>query len=105
MKTSIGLFITGLHLVIICFFFELYSAIVKLNSELRLANSIYQSFFQTFSAPKSLKTGIILPLFKGKGVNANDKNNYRGITLFLTLCKIYEMILLNRSLLYDLGNN
>ena len=53
-------------------------------------------FFQTFSAPKSLKTGIILPLFKGKGVKANDKNNYRGITLFPTLCKIYEMILLNR---------
>ena len=57
---------------------------------------LYQSFFQTFSSPKSLKTGIILPLFKGKGVKANDKNNYRGITLFPTLCKIYEMILLNR---------
>ena len=57
---------------------------------------LYQSFFQIFSAPKSLKTVIILPLFKGKGVKANDKNNYRGITLFPTLCKIYEMILLNR---------
>ena len=57
---------------------------------------LYQSFSQNFSAPKSLKTGIILPLFKGKGVKANDKNNYRGITLFPTLCKIYEMILLNR---------
>ena len=34
---------------------------------------VYQSFFQTFSAQKSLKTGIILPLFKGKGVKANDK--------------------------------
>ena len=57
---------------------------------------LYQSFFQTFSAPKSLKTEIILPLFKGKGIKANDKNNYRDITLFPTLCKIYEMILLNR---------
>ena len=56
----------------------------------------YQSFFQTFSAPKSLKTGIILPLFKGKGVKANVKNNYRGITLFPKFCNIYEMILLNR---------
>ena len=35
-------------------------------------------------------------LFKGKGVKANDKNNYRGVTLFPTLCKIYEMILINR---------
>ena len=55
-----------------------------------------QLLFQTFSTPKSLKTGIILPLFKGKGVKANDKNKYRGITLFPTLCKMYEMILLNR---------
>ena len=46
--------------------------------------------------PKSLKPGIILPLFKGIGAKANNKDNYRGITLFPTLCKIYEMILLNR---------
>ena len=50
------------------------------------------SVVQTFSALKSLKTGIILPLFKGKGVKTNDKNNYRDITLLSTLCKIYEMI-------------
>ena len=37
-----------------------------------------------------------MPLFKGKGVKANNKDNYSGITLFPTLCKIYEMILLNR---------
>ena len=46
--------------------------------------------------PKSLKSGIILPLFKGKGARANNKDNYRGITLFPTFCKIYEMILLGR---------
>ena len=47
--------------------------------------------------PESLKSGIILPLFKGKGAKANNKDIYRGITLFLTLCKIYDgMILLNR---------
>ena len=40
--------------------------------------------------------GIILPLCKGKDATANNKDNYRGITLFPTLCKIYEMILLNR---------
>ena len=43
-----------------------------------------------------MKVGVILPLFKGKGAEANNKGNYRGITLFPTLCKIYEMILLNR---------
>ena len=33
---------------------------------------------------------------KGKGAKANNNNNYPGITLFSTLCKIYEMIILNR---------
>ena len=45
MKTLTGLFITGLHLVIICFLFKVHSAIVKLNSELRLANSICNASF------------------------------------------------------------
>ena len=45
---------------------------------------------------ESLLTGVILPLFKGKGAKTNNKDNYRGITLFPTLCKIYEMVLLNR---------
>ena len=43
-----------------------------------------------------LKPGIILPLFKGKGTKANNKDNYRGITLFPTISKIYEIILVNR---------
>ena len=37
-----------------------------------------------------------MPLFKGKGAKANNKDSYRGMTLFPTLCKIYEMVLLNR---------
>ena len=37
--------------------------------------------------PESLKSGIILPLFKGKGAKANNKDNYRGITLFLHFVK------------------
>ena len=57
---------------------------------------LYEQFFQNFSVSKFLNTGIILPLFKGKGAKANNKDNCGGITLFPTLCKIYEMILLNR---------
>ena len=45
---------------------------------------------------KNLKTGVILPLFKGKRAKAKNEDNYRGSTIFLTLCKIYEMILLSR---------
>ena len=56
-----------------------------------LIHQLFQGFFNKFSVCNDLKIGIILPLFKG-----NNKDNYRGITLFPTLCKIYEMILLNR---------
>ena len=56
----------------------------------------YKKFFENCSVCESLKTGVILPLFKGKGAKANNKDNYKGITLFPTLCKIYEMVLLNR---------
>ena len=53
-------------------------------------------FSQTHTVPENLKTGVILPLFKGKGGKANNKDNYKGITMFPTLCKMYEMILLSR---------
>ena len=62
----------------------------------KFLSQLYQQYFVDFSVSKSMKTGIILPLFKGKGTSVNNKDNYREITLFLTLCKVYEMILLNR---------
>ena len=62
----------------------------------RLLFELYQNFYANGSVCESLKAGVILPLFKGKGAKANNKDNYRGITLFPTLCKIYEMVLLNR---------
>ena len=57
---------------------------------------LYENFFENSSVCDSLLRGLILPLFKGKGAKANNKDNHRGITLFPTLCKIYEMVLLNR---------
>ena len=57
---------------------------------------LYQDFFQTHAVPENLKPGVIQPLFKGNGAKANNKDNNRGITMFPTLCKIYEIILLNR---------
>ena len=51
--------------------------------------SIISSYFPNYSVSADLKTGIILPLFKGKSAKANNKDNYRGITMFPTLTKIY----------------
>ena len=57
---------------------------------------LYQNFYANGSVCESLKTEVILPLFKGKRAKANNKDNCRDITTFLSLCKIYEMVLLNR---------
>ena len=57
---------------------------------------LYRDFFETQTVPENLKTGVILSLFKGKGAKANNKDNYRGIIMFPTLRKAYEMILLSR---------
>ena len=62
----------------------------------KLLFQLYQDFFMNHSFCESLLTGVILPLYKRKGGKANNKDNYRGITLLSTLCKIYEMVLLNR---------
>ena len=63
---------------------------------MELLFELCQNFYVNGSVCESLKTGVILPLFKGKRVKANNKDNCREITLFPTLCKIYEMVLLNR---------
>ena len=57
---------------------------------------LYQAFFLNHSVSADLKTGNILPLFKGKSAKANNKDNYRGITMSPTLTNIYEMVLLDR---------
>ena len=63
----------------------------------KLLFELYQNFYANDSVCESLNTGVILTLFKlEKEAKANNKDNYRGITLFPTLCKIYEMVLLNR---------
>ena len=62
----------------------------------KLLFQLYQTFLNNFSVCDSLLPGVILPLFKGKGAEDNNKDNYRGITLFPALCKIYEMVLLNQ---------
>ena len=64
----------------------------------KLLFQLYQNYSDNSSICDSLLTGVILPLFKGKGAKANNKGSYRGITLFptSTLCKIFEMVLLKR---------
>ena len=63
--------------------------------------SLYTVFFYESSVHKILKTGLALHLFKGKGAKADNRGNYRGIILFPTQCKIYEMIILMTIIQFD----
>ena len=54
-----------------------------------LLYQLFKDFFNKFSVCADLKIGIILPLFKVKGAKANNKDNYRGITLFPMLFFLY----------------
>ena len=57
---------------------------------------LYERYFSECRTRSSIKSGQILPLFKRKGTKSSNKDNYRGITVFPTLCKVYELILLRR---------
>ena len=39
---------------------------------------------------------MVLSLFRGKGLKASEKDNYRGGTLFSVILEVFEMIILNR---------
>ena len=52
--------------------------------------------FESLAVPTESLTGIVLPLFKGKGPKASEKDNYRGITLFSVVIKFFEMVILTR---------
>ena len=56
---------------------------------------LYRDLFQTHTVLETLKAEVILPLFKGKGTKADNKDNYSGIKMFPTLCKVYKMVLLS----------
>ena len=42
---------------------------------------LYERYFSEWRTCSSIKSGQILPLFKAKGTKANNKDNYRGITI------------------------
>ena len=50
-----------------------YEHVIFAGSDLWiLLQDVCQEFFESCMIPKSLKSGIILPLFKGKGAKANN---------------------------------
>ena len=47
-------------------------------------------FFDDNGSPEMLKICMMLPLFKGNGLKAYDKDNYRGIAMFPVITKLLK---------------
>ena len=52
--------------------------------------------FHGSSVPSGLKAFVIVPFSEDKGLKASNKDCFCGISLFWALCKVFEMILLNK---------
>lgn len=52
-------------------------------------------------APKAMKRGVIITIFKGGNKRKDNPDNYRAITLSSVLVKVLERILLTRIELFD----
>ena len=69
----------------------------------------FQSIFNNISTledlPPCLKLDVTIPVFKGKGRDPLNPDNYRGITLTSVISKSLELVLLSRleSVLMDKG--
>ena len=55
--------------------------------------TLFRSMAKHCYVPDDFGRGIIIPLVKDKLGNANDVNNYRGITLIPVISKLFELVL------------
>ena len=57
---------------------------------------LYRTMFENGNVPFNSLIDMVLSLFKSKDLKASEKDNYRGITLFPVILKVFEMTILNR---------
>ena len=61
----------------------------------------YTAIVRQSYAPKYMKRGVIITLFKGGNKRKDNPDNYRAITLSSVVLKLLERILLTRIELFD----
>ena len=61
-----------------------------------ILSTLFARMFSSVKVPFQFKVELISPLFKGKGLEAHNKDNYRSIAMFSVFCKVFEMILLRK---------
>ena len=63
---------------------------------IRVLEILFQWVFMLEYIPTNFRTGIQIPLFKGKNTSPLETKNYRGITLLSSFNKLFEAILWGR---------
>ena len=65
---------------------------------------IYEWILRIEYIPPNFRTGIQIPLYKGKYAPPLDTNSYRGITLLSILNKLFEVLVWQRIEPWWVGN-
>ena len=55
-----------------------------------ILSTLFARMFSSVKVPSQFKVELILPLFKGKGLEAHNKDIYRGIAMFSMFCKVLK---------------
>ena len=66
---------------------------------------LYNAVLRTEYVPLCFRTGVQVPLYKGKDTCALDSDNYRGITLLSVYNKVFEILVWHRLEAWCSGNN
>ena len=57
--------------------------------------NLFNKILYTGTFPSQWATGLVVPIYKKKG-DADDTNNYRGITLISCFAKLFTSVINNR---------
>ena len=60
----------------------------------QLLAPLFMAMLELSYVPSSFTCSYVFPIPKGKGLDYTDPNNYRGISVSSTFCKIFEKILM-----------
>ena len=70
----------------------------------KILTLIFKWIFIIEYIPVNFRTGVQVPLHKGKNTSILDTNNFRGITLLSTFNKVFEMLIWTRMKEWWYGN-
>lgn len=64
-------------------------------------SNLYTVIFTRQIVPSSFKTGVIVPIYKKPGLDTNQTDSYRPVTLSTTFSKMLEMLMIPADLASD----